>query len=137
MKAKLLCIISAVFTLLFATGCGSRPHCTMTVVTSYGGSDMEGNNLGSGTFTESFTVSGGDIFYEEFGGEWTTDKTDMSEKDIIAVIDKVEADGVTVKYGEETVKLPYITEKKLQSNFIVCDGINYDYRITFSSYTEK
>lgn len=138
MSKKLLCIISTMFTLLFVTGCGkiNGPRCTMTVVTSYGGCGIDGQDLGSGTFKESFTVSGGDIFYEEFGGHWTTDKKGMSEEDIIATIDKVEKDGVTVRCGDDTVKLPYLSEKNIPSNFVVCDGTNYDYRITFSSYTE-
>ena len=49
---------------------GDTPVCKMTVNTTYGGTDENGNELESGTFSDDFEIKGGDIFFEDPDGHW-------------------------------------------------------------------
>ncbi|MCI7766734.1 MAG: hypothetical protein MSJ26_01975 [Oscillospiraceae bacterium] len=134
-----LWVIPLSILLLALTGCGSskiKPYCTLTVYTSYGGCGIDGQDLGSGSFKETFRVSGGEVFYEEFDGHWTLDSENMSEDSVIAGIIKVDADGVTVQVGGMERVLDYSSECEVASTFIVYDGTNYNHRISFSGYSE-
>ncbi|MBQ5332575.1 MAG: hypothetical protein J6K92_04875 [Oscillospiraceae bacterium] len=139
LKNILLFISIAVLIIAAFAGCGNsknKPYCTLTVYTSYGGCGIDGQDLGSGSFSEDFRVVGGECFYEDFDGHWTLDPKGMSDDSVIARIVKVEADGVTVQVGGEERTLAYSSECKVASMYVVCDGINYDHKIRFSGYTE-
>ena len=72
-KAFVIMTILSVIALCFS-GCedtNDTPSCRLTVSSSYSEYGIDGQNLGSGTFTDAFTVSTGDEFYEDFNGHWT------------------------------------------------------------------
>lgn len=46
------------------------PVCLMTITTAYGGTDADGNELESGSFSEDFEVKAGDLFLEDPEGHW-------------------------------------------------------------------
>ncbi len=136
-KRFLLCIsFPAVLSPLWGCGISHKPSCTMVVSTSYGGCGIDGQKLGSGSFKEIIEVSAGDVFYEDFDGHWTLDPKNMSEDSLIMKIVKVEEKGVTVQKGNEETMILYSVECKVDSTFVVCDGINYVHKIRFSGYTE-
>ena len=124
----------AVLSALWGCGISHKPSCTLVVSTSYGGSGIDGQDLGSGSFKEVFEVSGGDVFYEDFDGHWTLDSKNMYEESLIMKIVKVEENGVTVQNGNEEIVISYSVERKVDSTFVVCDGINYSHKIRFSGY---
>ena len=139
LKNILFVISIAVLIIAAFAGCGNsknKPYCTLTVYTSYGGCGIDGQDLGSGSFKETFEVYGGDVFYEDFDGHWTLDPQNSSDDSLILKIVKVEENGVTVQKGNEEIVISYSVECKVDSTFMVCDGINYDHKIRFSGYTE-
>lgn len=118
------------------SGCGKADKgkgCTLSVISSYGGYGVDGQDLGSGSFTESITVYGGDKLYEWDNGHWRSEKQPQYGFDPEAIISIIEIadNGVTIRVdGEETI-LAYSTEKAVDSMYVVDDGINYSYRIFF------
>ena len=127
MKIKILLITLAIC-VIFA-GCASdKPKCAVEIVTSHSRYDEETQKVERGTFSESFTVSAGDIFYEDFDGKWILNPDDNSKySGIIAEITAVDDDDATVIiYGEETV-IRYGTGRKISSDMIIYDGPSYNY----------
>lgn len=115
---------------------GCKPDgscCKVTVVTNYSGYGIAGQDLGSGTFTKTFTVKAGDIFYESSDGKWILNpKNNDINMGVIAEIKAVDDNGVTaVIYGEETVII-YGTGRKITSDMIIYDGPSYNYVMTVS-----
>lgn len=136
MKIRFLCFLLAVC-LLFA-GCGfSSPKCTIEIVTSYSGYGVDGQKLESGTFSEAFTVTEGDIFYESSDGEWILNPEDGSKyAGVIAEITVIDDKGTTVLiYGEETLTL-YGRKRNIESQMVIYDGPSYDYVMTVSECSE-
>ena len=109
-------------------GCGKK-SCTLTVVSSYSGSDELGQDLGSGKFSETISVSEGDILYENYSGEWVKDRSDCYE---IIEIKKISDNGVVILLDEKEIELGYKRSKQVGSTYVVYDGINYSYSISFS-----
>ena len=102
----------------------------------------------SGTFTETFTVKAGDIFYESSNGKWILNpENNDTNMGVIAEITAVDDNGVTaviygektvndaLVYGEETV-IRYGTGRKILSDMIIYDGPSYDYVMTVSEDSE-
>ena len=67
------------------SGCG-KTGCTMTVLSSYSGTGIDGQDLGSGSFSETFSVSAGDVFYEDYNGHWKRENINGNEN-ILKIID--------------------------------------------------
>ena len=118
-----------------------KPHYTMTVTTNYGGTGVMGQELGSGSFTETFTVSEGDLFYETSDGHWLKNANNIFEyENKIMSVEDFNADGVTFTYAdyddemESTVS--YGDASQINSTFYIYDGTNYDYKISFSDYID-
>lgn len=130
-------IIFLILPTLFGCSNGnSGPHCTMTVETSYGGCGIDGQSLGSGSFVETFRVMNNDCFYEDFDGHWMKEPKDMSDEQLIIKICGIEEDGITAVINDKEEKISYSSDCNVSSKFIVCDGINYGYVISFSDYSE-
>ena len=119
----------------------TSPHCRLEVVTHYGGYGVDGQDLGSGEFTQSFTVAEGDQFVDAmFDGQWIKNGTNY-RNDPILRIEKITEEGVTVVGNlrennlpnrEETV-IPFDADPvKVSATFTVYDGINYTHEIRFS-----
>ena len=118
-----------------------KPHCTMTVTTNYGGTGVMGQELASGTFTETFTISEGDTFYETDNGHWLKNANDiLTYEGKIVTVETFDADGVTFTYieydDEKEATVSYETVSEIDSTFVIYDGINYDYTISFSDYMD-
>ena len=112
----------------------------MTVETSYGGSGIDGQPLGSGDFSEDYEIKAGDVFCETGGGHWYKAKKSFLGKlekeseydEVIAEILEVKADGVKVRLGDTEKTLHYGSKQNVSSTFVVCDGINYSHVMTFA-----
>lgn len=116
----------------------NRPSRTLTVTTTYGGSGVDGQDLGSGTFTESFRVCEGDTFYETDDGHWLKNSCNTMEyiSEIAEIVSFGES-GVTVSFTDENgnkteAAVGYNTDYGVASTFTVYDGINYEYSILFT-----
>lgn len=105
-----------------------------TVTTRYSGYAVDGRDLGSGEFTEKFAVSKGDEFYETDNGHWIQDKTDFEPT--VLKINDIDKNSVSLTFfheGEMTeAVIPFGGNINVDSNFIIDDGINYTYNISFS-----
>ena len=120
------------------------PTCTLTVKTSYGGYGVAGQDLGSGSFENTYTVRSGDIFYEDFNGKLMQNAMLFQSEDEIPVLRIVEVTDQCVRVlggfpdEQKVIEVPYDEpqEELAYSIHIVYDGINYSYELTFSDYTE-
>ncbi len=131
MKIRFLYFLIAVC--MFFSGCVlNKPKCTVEIVTSYSGYGIDGQNLGSGTFSESFTVSAGDIFYENYYGKWTFNSEDG---EIIAEIAEINDSGAVIVIHGESHTIKYGTGRKVQG-MIIDDGYTYEYVLNVSEYKE-
>ena len=130
--------LSAALTLLLMAGCGEKEKsCTLTVNSHYSGWGEDGQFLGEGEDTFSFTVKAGDIFYENYSGEWITENRDKYPFDTIAEIKSIEPDKIVWVYNGNECSTRFDRCSEVKSVYTVCDGINYDYKVTFSDYSEK
>ncbi len=136
MRFRLICLILALC--MFFSGCKpDAPCCKVTIVTNYNGYGIDGKPLRSGTFTKTFTVKAGDVFYESNDGKWVLNpENDDKNMGVIAEITAVDDKGVTaVIYGEEEV-VKYDTGRKISSDMIIYDGPSYDYVMAVSGCSE-
>ena len=136
MKVK-IALLLLVVCLLF-TGCeAGKPKCTVKIVTCYSGYGVGGQKLESGTFSKTFTVTEGDVFYESSDGKWVLNPEDKDMYiGVIAEILEVGDDGVTaIIYGEETLTI-YGRKRNIKSEMIIYDGPSYDYVMTVSECQE-
>lgn len=137
MKLRQAIILTIIFIMgLCFSGCGKTDKgqgCTLSVISSYGGYGIDGHDLGSGSFTESITVYGGDKLYEWDNGHWRSEKQPQYSFDPEAIISIIEItdSGVKIKVNGEETTLAYSTEKAVDSMYVVDDGLNYSYRIFF------
>ncbi|MBR5683319.1 MAG: dockerin type I repeat-containing protein [Ruminococcus sp.] len=104
---------------------------------SYGGYGVAGQDLGHGTFTNTYEAADGDAFYERSSGKWERGvKGRVRHGVLILEIDGITDEGVMIKtsdYGNVTRKLvEFGSEEVIMSQITVNDGINYFYRITFT-----
>ena len=110
---------------------------TLTVTTNYGGYGVAGQDLGHGSFDETFDVKEGDVFYENFNGHLQKNDPTMTTETPVLTIDSFSADGVTFtsyRYGEQvTQTAAYGTglADAVSSTYTIYDGINFDYELTF------
>lgn len=135
MKAKIALLLLAVCVLF--SGCGAgKPKCTVEIVTNHSQYIEEEGGVVSGTFSEAFTVTEGDIFYESSGGKWILNPENGEYKEVIAEITAIDDKGVTAMiYGEETLTL-YGRKRNIDSEMVIYDGPSYDYVMTVSEYSE-
>ena len=147
MKIKIILLLLTAC--LFFTGCTSeKPECAVEIVTNHSQYIEEEGGVVSGTFTETFTVKAGDIFYESSDGKWILNpKNDDRHMGVIAEITAINDNGVTaVIYGEKTVSnaliygeetvIRYGTGRKISSDMIIYDGPSYEYLMTVSESVE-
>jgi hypothetical protein len=122
----LFCIVG-----ICISGCG-KSNCTLSVVSSYSGHGEDGQDLGSGSFTNMFTVSAGDEFYEWNDGQWNRKNNKNYNAEIIILITKIDDNGVTILIDGEKTILAYNSTQNIKSRYVVCDGWNYEYGICFT-----
>lgn len=141
-------LISAVLMLslvLSLCACAFKPNkgtVTMTVRTIYGGYGIAGNDLGHGEFTNEIKdLREGDCIYECIDG---TLKTEFRNEDAwMLKIESIREYGVQIKVTEaasrndanrdyEVRTMEYDTEEHFYSMYVVCDGMNYDYMVSFT-----
>ena len=111
---------------------GKDSKCTLTVVTYYSGWGIDGQDLGSGTFVDTFTVSDGDEFYEWYNGHWHEENQKNDNAEIVLSVKKVNEDSVTVQINGQEKVLKYDTIEKVNSTFVVFDGTNFCHSICFT-----
>lgn len=137
-------IALAAFVVLL-TGCGSKEKpkkdvktsCTMSVYSHYSGWGEDGHFLGEGNSSESFKITAGDVFYETYDGHWTKEQREGKYPyDVIAEIKSVGTEIVWTYNGNE-YSTRYDRSSEVNSMYTVYDGINYDYKVTFSDYNEE
>lgn len=136
MKIKIAFVLLALC--MIFSGCGfNKPKCTVEIVTSYSQYIEEEGGVASGTFTETFTVKTGDVFYENNYGKWILNPEDSGKyKEAIAEIIKVDDSSITaVIHGEKTI-IRYDTGRKVSSGIIIYDGPSYEYIMTVSEFSE-
>lgn len=124
---------------LYISGCGknsSTLSCTLNVVASYSGYGEDGKDLGSGTFTDTFTVYAGDEFYELTGGHWNNENQKNDDGEIIISIKEINNVGVIIIIDGEELSVKYNSPKHIESRYVVFDGLNYEYRIRFTQDKE-
>ena len=124
----MICIIGICF-----SGCketDDSTKCRLKVVSSYSGWGIDGQDLGSGKFTDTFSVSEKDLFYELSNGHWSKEKKEDTAE-IILSITKIDENGVTIQIGETETVLNYDVSKDIDSRYIVYDGTNYKYTFRF------
>ena len=113
---------------------------TINVMTSYGGTAIDGRPLDNGSFSESFPIEKEMCFYEEQGCHWTTTETEglkrYKSENLLLRIDNIKDDEISFSYhkGKNLVSKTIKTDEgfDIYSNYTVCDGIDYTYRITFT-----
>ncbi len=133
MRAFITTAILSVFALLLS-GCediNDTSNCTLTVSSSYSGYGIAGQDLDSGSFTDKFTVSAGDAFYEDFHGHWTTENKN-DDKELIITIIEITENEVTFINDEKEITLQYNCLQHIDSEYLVYDGQNFEYNISFS-----
>jgi hypothetical protein len=109
----------------------------MDVYSHYSGWGEDGHFLGEGNSSESFIITAGDIFYETFDGHWTKEQSKSKYPyDVIAEIKSVGTEIVWTYNGNE-YSTRYDRSSEVNSMYTVFDGINYDYKVTFSNYNEE
>ena len=147
MKVKITLLLLVIC--MFFSGCGAgKSKCTVEIVTNHSQYIEEEGGVVSGTFTETFTVKAGDIFYESSDGKWILNpENDDKNMGVIAEITAIDDNGITAViygektvinasiYGEETV-IRYGTGRKILSDMIIYDGPSYDYVMTVSECSE-
>ncbi len=136
MKVKIAFALLALCMII--SGCGAgKPKCTIEIVTNHSQYIEEEGGVVSGTFSETFTVSEGDVFYESDCGKWVLNPGDGSKyAGVIAEITVIDDKGATVLiYGEETLTL-YGRKRNIESQLVIYDGPSYDYVMTVSECPE-
>lgn len=117
------------FVLLF-TGCSfNEEKSTIHIHTSYGGCGIDGKTLSSGSFDKSYSVKTGDYLSESSNGKWIKKLSD--KYDVILHIKELNESGVIIEVGEEEISLDYGEKYEINSNYVIYDGINYNYEIYF------
>ena len=144
LKKYLRTAISAMTTMLLFTGLCScdaddsdgknNSVITLTVETYYSGWGGAGQDLGSGNFTEKFTVEEGDCFEESSGHFKKSSETSQSKSTIIIVND-ISDDEISFSSfkdnDEEKHNTNYDTKIKIPARYVVYDDTNYEYTLTF------
>ena len=115
-----------------------KPRSVMTVRTSYSGYGMDGHKLAEGSFTESFTVSQGDAFYETSDGHFLLNAVHpYAYEGKVGEVTALDASSITLSLegydGTQEVTLAYGETVEFPSTFVVYDGVNYSYALTFDA----
>ena len=122
--------------------CGSSgKHCTVTFTTNYGGASISGEELGSGSYTEDFTVQKGTALTCGIGGGGHM--TVQEEKDDHTWIEIVSLDenGVTYRLRRDITDEGRVIAAKYgvqteSIDTIVHDGQCCYRKMVFSDYSE-
>ncbi len=133
----ILCLLCTAMLLLCAA-CSDNSDavsCTLTVVSEFSGYGVDGQNLGSGSFTETFSVTTNDALYEEASGHWRQNGEKSTEP--MLTVKAIDENGVTLISGTQEITLGYGASKTIQSQRIVYDGQNYVYTISFAKAAES
>ncbi len=143
-KKQAISIIFAAVLITCASGCGEKENnkktkksCTMNVTSHYDGWGEDGHSLGEGEFDESFTIKSGDVFYETNDGHWVREQRDKYPYDVIAEIKSVDSAEIVWTHNGNECTTRFDRCSEVESMYVVFDGINYDYKVTFSYYSEK
>ena len=143
-KKQTLSVILAALLTIVSAGCGKKepdkkviPSCKMAVYSHYSGCGEDGHSLGEGEFDETFTITSGDIFYETHDGHWVMEQRDKNPYEVIAEIKSVSGDCIVWTYNGNECSTRFDRCSEVESMYTVFDGINYDYKVTFSDYSEK
>ncbi|MDO4864680.1 MAG: dockerin type I repeat-containing protein [Ruminococcus sp.] len=121
----------------------SKPHTIMKVLTTYGGYGIAGQDLGSGEYTQEFTVKKGDWFVEPYGGDWLKNEplyTDYEQGSVIVKITDITDEGVSFiakendyRSDDKEYTVKYTDEPQhIDSLHVVFDGTNFDYDVSFN-----
>jgi hypothetical protein len=104
------------------SGCGEL-NCILSVVSSYSGCGEDGQDLESGLFTNTFTFSAGDVFYEWNDGQWNRKNNKNYNAEIIILITKIDDNGVTILIDVEKLYWHIILSKTLNQNMLYVMGV--------------
>lgn len=116
--------------LMMCTGCSfNEEKSTIHIHTSYGGCGIDGKTLSSGSFDKHYSVKIDDYFSESKNGKWIKKLSD--KYDVILHVKDINESGVIIEVGEEKISLDYGEKYELNSNYVIYDGINYNYEIYF------
>lgn len=116
----------------FPGGGSGDGECYMYVETSYGGMDVGGNPLESGSFITEFAVSKKDSFREnENAGKWLQNSKDKRYL-MICKIKQIKDDMVSFTSSDIEYEVSMGAKTKIHSNWYVDDGLEYSYEIWFS-----
>ena len=119
----------------------ARPVCKLKIVTSYGGHGVDGQDLGTGEFTQNFTVRANDWFYEDMQANWvmnTLDKYKYAGK--LLTVESIGDDGVVITCPAmedrsasepERITVAYGEAFSLSSYIHIMDGYSYWHTIVF------
>lgn len=135
MKIKILFFLLIISMTL--SGCKTEGRCCdIKVVTNYSGWGIDGQKLENGSYSRTYTVKAGDIFYETHNGIWELNSEKNDKGVVIAEITGMDEKGVTLIIdGNETV-IKYGTGHNVPSLFVAYDGVNFTYTVTVSGYSE-
>ncbi len=132
-KSSIILCLVCMMLLLFCTACADAVSCTLTVVSEYSGYGVDGQNLGSGSFTETFSVSQGDALHEDISGHWSKDAENNAEP--LLTLKTIDEDSVTFTCGIQEITLQYGASQTVPSQHIVYDGRNFTYTVSFAQAT--
>ena len=143
-KRWLSFMLALPITLVFA-GCGDTTHCTLTIHAAYGGYGIAGQDLGHGEKVNYYEVYVGYKIYEDTL-QWIVGNVESDRLYVVAEITEITPDGVTLEFSDNEreyiglddkyVTLKYGEEMSEGLESGADDGMNYDYTISFSDYSE-
>ena len=133
-KVGIICLLVCMLGMCFwwSVKTDNNISCTLKVETSYSGYGIDGQELGSGTFADTFIVSAGDEFYEWYNGHWNKENKKSNNSNIILSIKKIDNNGIVVQVDGEEMVLKYDTIKSIKSTFVIFDGTNFEHSICFT-----
>lgn len=123
----------------------ARPCCTLNILTTYDGYGVDGQHLGEGEFTQTFTIREGDWFYEDGRAQWVKNTLDkyryngkllkvesLSETEIVVSCMAWDERGYNIEW--RTIPLAYGDQQEIWSNIRVMDGMSFTHTISFADY---
>lgn len=133
---KLRIAVLTVFLVIFFSGCTAYEAdvcCKMTVMSSYSGFGIDGQNLGSGSITKEYTVRSGEKYAENGSGDWyLVSNKGAGEATPIMEIISINEKSVTVVFSGTETNVSYNRKLTIPSEITVYDGWNYYYTFSFS-----
>ncbi len=107
----------------------------LILTAKYGGTGVDGHDLGHGVKKKIFNISQNDVFYEpSFGGMWILNldmeeyKNPFGPYTMCEILELEEnTTKVKIKNEDKIYVVEYNQEIDISSNTITCDGINWSY----------